>query len=234
MEENNNSVIELAGITKKFRRGGGDFLALDSISISISKGEVFIITGRSGSGKTTLLNIIGGLETPTAGTVTVCGYDLCGMSDSALADYRRDRIGFVFQAFHLIEEKSALANVMLPLYLAGAKPKEAEEHALSHLERVGLGRIAREKVNTFSAGQKQRTALARSLVNSPEILIADEPTGNLDRENAKAVFDILCGNAAESGRTVLIATHDTTVLPDNIQNGIHIENGKIAHDKTAD
>jgi ABC-type lipoprotein export system ATPase subunit len=140
----------------------------------------------------------------------------------------------VFQAFHLIEEKSAVANVMLPLMIAGMHPSEAEQKALEHLESVGLADISRERVETFSAGQKQRTALARGLVNDPEILIADEPTGNLDRENGAAVFSLLMENAEKEGRTVLIATHDTAVLPDTVGNMISLEHGKRADDeKTA-
>ena len=226
--------VDIKEVSRKFRRGGQDFWALRDVTLCVEAGQVLVITGRSGSGKTTLLNILGGLESPTQGSVNVCGLDLAALGKSRLADFRRDKVGFVFQAFHLIEEKSAVSNVMLPLMIAGVSPKEAEKKALEHLESVGLSEIAREKVKTFSAGQKQRAALARGLVNNPEILIADEPTGNLDKENGSAVFSLLIKNAAERGKTVLIATHDTKVLPDTVENMISLEHGKLVNDtKTA-
>lgn len=223
--------VDIENVGRKFRRGGEDFWALRDISLRIEAGQVLVITGRSGSGKTTLLNILGALETATQGNVRVCGCDLGSLRASQRAEFRRDRVGFVFQAFHLIEEKSALANVMLPLMIGGAHPAEAEQKALEHLESVGLAGISRERVETFSAGQKQRTALARGLVNDPEILIADEPTGNLDRENGSAVFSLLMESAERKGRTVLIATHDTAVLPDTVGNMISLEHGKCVDDK---
>ena len=226
--------VDIKNVSRTFRRGGSDFWALRNITLSVDPGSVLIITGRSGSGKTTLLNILGGLESPSEGEVQVCGHDLTRLSTSKRADFRRNKVGFVFQAFHLIEEKSAVSNVMLPLMIAGAAPGHAEKRALEHLEQVGLSDIAREKVSTFSAGQKQRTALARGLVNDPELVIADEPTGNLDRENGTAVFSILIENAADRGKTVLIASHDTAVIPETVENIISLENGTIVHDeKTA-
>jgi lipoprotein-releasing system ATP-binding protein len=149
------------------------------------------------------------------------------MRESSLASFRSREVGFVFQGFHLIEESTALYNVMLPPVLAGEKHSEAEAKAMRHLTNVGLGEIACEKVKTFSAGQKQRTALARGLVMEPAILIADEPTGNLDKENSEAVFDILKECAYSEGRAVLIATHDTGVLPDEFTDRISLEHGKI-------
>ncbi|MFH1708045.1 MAG: ABC transporter ATP-binding protein [Planctomycetota bacterium] len=205
-------MIELAGVCRAFRRGGGAFFALRDIDLAAGRGEIVVFTGRSGSGKTTLLNIIGGLDRATAGTVRVGGREIGALGESALADFRRDTVGFVFQAFHLIEEKTALANVMLPLAFAGAGRREAEARAWERLERVGLGDLARERVRTLSAGQKQRVVLARALVNDPALLIADEPTGNLDKENSRAMFDIMAACAA-GGCTILVATHDTAVLP---------------------
>lgn len=219
--------IVLQGVSKSFSRKGEEFRALDNVSLNVEKGEVVVITGRSGSGKTTLLNIIGGLESASQGEVSVFGHDLRKMKEAALADFRRENVGFVFQAFHLIEEKSAAANVMLPLYFAGVPQSKAYERAIEYLTNVGLKDIADEPVGTFSAGQKQRTVLARSLINDPDVLLADEPTGNLDRENGEAVFDILIKYAQESNKTVLVATHDIEVLPDDLKRRIAIEKGKI-------
>ncbi len=226
----NGTVISIRDLCKKFTRNGEEFFALQDVTLSISRGQTVVFTGRSGSGKTTLLNVVGGLEAPTAGEVSVCGCSLMGMGESELADFRRDRVGFVFQAFHLIEEESAVTNVMLPLHFAGTSPRKAAEKARTHLEHVGLAEIMNAPVRTFSAGQKQRTALARSLVNDPDVLIADEPTGNLDRENAEAVFSILSQYASGEGKTVLIATHDVDVLPGNMGIRYSIENGKILSD----
>ena len=226
--------VDIKEVSRKFRRGGKDFWALRDITLCIEPGQVFVITGRSGSGKTTLLNILGGLESATQGSVNVCGFDLASLGKSGLADFRRNKVGFVFQACHLIEEKSAVSNVMLPLMIAGVSPKEAKKRAIKHLESVGLADISMEKVKTFSAGQKQRTALARGLVNDPELLIADEPTGNLDQENGSAVFSLLIKNASEKGKTILIATHDLAVLPGSIENIISLEHGILVNDqKTA-
>jgi len=205
-------MIALAGVGRTFKRGGADFAALRGIDLAVDRGGIVVFTGRSGSGKTTLLNVIGGLDRATAGTVHVDGRNIGTLGESALADFRRDTVGFVFQAFHLIEEKTVLANVMLPLAFAGTGRREAAARALARLDRVGLKDLAGERVRTLSAGQKQRTALARALVNDPAVLIADEPTGNLDTENSRAVFDSMAACAA-GGCTILIATHDTAVLP---------------------
>jgi len=189
---------------------------------------VAVFAGRSGAGKTTLLNLVGGLARPTSGKISVCQQDLIQLGESRLADFRREKVGFVFQAFHLIEAKTALANVLLPLKFTGLPPAQARQRALDHLESVGLADIALEKVQTFSAGQKQRTALARGLVNEPDIVIADEPTGNLDAENSRAVFEILQHNAVQYGRTILIATHDTGMLPDGIDRRFTLNEGRLS------
>jgi putative ABC transport system ATP-binding protein len=219
-------MIELAGICRKYRRGGGEFFALRDIDLAAGRGEIVVFTGRSGSGKTTLLNIVGGLDRATAGTVRVGGRDITVLGESALADFRRDTVGFVFQAFHLIEEKTVLANVMLPLAFTGSGRREAEVRARERLARVGLDELAGERVRTLSAGQKQRAALARALVNDPVLLIADEPTGNLDTDNSRAVFDIMAASAA-AGCTILIATHDTAVLPAAFTRRYNLTGGKF-------
>jgi putative ABC transport system ATP-binding protein len=212
MSQSNEALIQCSGLVKTYRLGDETVHALDNVSLSIREGEFVSISGPSGSGKSTLANIIGGLDQPDSGSVMVCGMDLSKARDKALSHYRNDNVGFVFQSFNLQVHETALENVMSPLTI-GAKGgrKERREKALAALEKVGLADRAKHKPTQLSGGQRQRVAIARALVNSPRIVIADEPTGNLDSTRGAAVMDELKRLNKQEGMTLLVITHDPNV-----------------------
>jgi putative ABC transport system ATP-binding protein len=180
------------------------------VDLSIPKGAFVAITGPSGSGKSTLANIIGGLDRPTSGTINVDGHDLAQLNDSALSAFRNKTIGFVFQSFNLKGDSTALENVMLPLVFAGISPKERKARATECLERVGMGDRIGHLPNQLSGGQRQRVAIARALANKPSVILADEPTGNLDSARGAEVIEML-KELNLDGITLLIITHDKEI-----------------------
>lgn len=200
-------VIELSSVTRTYKLGDEVIHALDNVSFRVKQGEYVAITGPSGSGKSTLVNIIGGLDTPTKGTVVVDSHDLSNMRDDKLSVYRNKTIGFVFQSFNLQANETVLDNVMLPLILSGVKSNERKEEALKYLHMVGLAKRLDHKPNELSSGQQQLTAIARALIGQPKILIADEPTGNLDSMHGQEILKIL-GQINKQGTTLLMVTHD--------------------------
>jgi putative ABC transport system ATP-binding protein len=200
-------VIHLRDVRKAFGGPAQRVEVLRGVDLDVQPGELVALIGRSGSGKSTLLNVIAGLEPPDGGTVRVEGVDLGRLDDGRRTVFRRDRIGIVFQAFNLIPVLSALDNVALPARLAGAGA-EAVRRARELLERVGLEARADAFPDELSGGEQQRVATARALVNRPAVVLADEPTGNLDAESAERTLALLAGLAGEDGRTVLLATHD--------------------------
>ena len=184
--------------------------ALQSISIDINQGEYVAFMGPSGSGKSTLMNIIGCLDTPTAGSYVLNGHDVSDMTENELAEIRNKEIGFVFQTFNLLPRASALENVALPLVYAGLSKEDREEKALATLDGVGLADRAYHKPNELSGGQRQRVAVARALVNDPSIILADEPTGNLDSKTSYSIMDLFA-ELHDKGNTIIMVTHEEDI-----------------------
>ncbi|WP_301384947.1 ABC transporter ATP-binding protein [uncultured Duncaniella sp.] len=201
-------MIELKGINKIYRTDEIETLALENVNIDIEKGEFVSVMGPSGCGKSTLLNIVGLLDTPTSGTVSIDGISLGKMSDSKLAAFRNAKLGFVFQSFHLINSLNVLDNVELPLIYRSMSASERSKRVREVLDRVGLSHRMRHMPSQLSGGQCQRVAIARAIVGNPEIILADEPTGNLDSKMGAEVMDLLHSLNKEDGRTIMMVTHN--------------------------
>ena len=203
-------MIELTNVTKTYTMGGERIHALENVSLIVARGEFVSITGPSGSGKSTLMNIIGCLDTPTTGNYSLCGQDVTAMDDDNLAELRSRQLGFVFQGFHLLPRLDALHNVELPLLYQGVSREERRERAEAALRSVGLGERLHHKPAELSGGQQQRVCIARALVTQPSLILADEPTGNLDSRVGADVLALLQALHA-AGNTVLLITHDPRV-----------------------
>jgi putative ABC transport system ATP-binding protein len=203
-------VIHLDQIVKNYKVGPSVVRALRSVTLDIFKGEYVAVMGASGSGKSTLMNIIGCLDTPTSGNYILNGTVVSSMSDNQLAEVRNREIGFVFQVFNLLPRNSALENVMLPLIYAGEKKQIRKEKAVSILEDVGLGDRIEHKPNELSGGQRQRVAIARALINKPSLLLADEPTGNLDSQISEEIMKLFAV-IHRKGNTLLVVTHEEEI-----------------------
>ncbi|MEU7340840.1 ABC transporter ATP-binding protein [Streptomyces sp. NPDC007074] len=206
------AMVRVKDIHKSYGHGAAAVHALRGVSFDIPRGELIALKGRSGSGKTTLLNIVGGLDTPDRGRVTVDGTDLSGLGEDGLLAIRRDRIGFVFQSFGLIPILTAAENVGVPMRMRRAGVREREERVELLLSLVGLADHAAQRPGELSGGQQQRVAIARALANNPSLLIADEPTGQLDAETGHAVMELLRAVVRSEQVTALVATHDATLL----------------------
>jgi putative ABC transport system ATP-binding protein len=207
-----DTIIRCRGLTKTYRMGGQDVHALRSMDLDVLRGEYLSVMGPSGSGKSTLFNMIGALDKPTSGTVTIAGVDLTTQTSLQLAYFRNQHIGYIFQAFNLIPSLTALRNVMLPLLFSGMDNATAEKHAPEVLEEVGLGHRLHHRPDEVSGGQQQRIAIARALAMEPTIMLADEPTGNLDLHTGEEIINILRGLCDHHGVTVITATHDHKML----------------------
>lgn len=207
----NDDVLVLESICKSFPSAGEDLSILKDISLSVAAASRVAIVGESGCGKSTLLNIIGGLETPTSGSVTAGAYRVDSLDERDLAAYRSSYLGLVFQFHYLLKDFTALENVMLPAWIAGVKKSEAMERARSLLADVRLEDRMHHYPAQMSGGERQRAAVARSLVNSPSLVLADEPTGNLDPANAETVRDLLFSVVANRGTTLILVTHDLSM-----------------------
>jgi putative ABC transport system ATP-binding protein len=218
-------MIQLRGVTKSYSMGSHSVNALAGIDLNIKAGEFVSIVGKSGSGKSTLLNIIGCLDSPSTGVYELDHRDVSSMTDTELSITRSQRIGFIFQNFNLIRRSSAVANVEKPLLYQGVSKRQRRERALQVLAHVGLEDRAHHFPSQLSGGQQQRVAIARALVTNPSILIADEPTGNLDRATGESILKLLRELHAE-GRTIVLVTHDLGV-EGQTQRTIHIEDGKV-------
>ena len=205
-------VVDVQGISRKFVVGGEDIWAVRDVSLQVARGEFVALIGRSGSGKTTLLNLIAGLDSPTSGHVTIDGENITDYSERQLTQLRRHRVGFVFQSFGLLPLLSAYENVELSLRIAGAGIRERRRRAEELLEAVGLAGRARHRPYELSGGEQQRVAIARALANSPALILADEPTGELDSTTAVSIFRLLHDLVAEQGVTIITTTHDRTVM----------------------
>jgi putative ABC transport system ATP-binding protein len=221
-------VIRIHGLVREFRLGGTKLRALDGVDLRIDPGEYVAIIGPSGSGKTTLMNLIGCLDSPTAGSYALDGEEVSHLEDDALSEIRNRKIGFVFQSFNLLPRSSALDNVALPLVYAGESRRRRRELARAALERVELGDRIDHRPDQLSGGQRQRVAIARALVNSPSLLLADEPTGNLDQKTGAEIvrlFEAL----NQDGMTVVMVTHDPE-LAKRARRRVHIVDGHVARD----
>jgi putative ABC transport system ATP-binding protein len=210
MEEKNESLIDARGLSRTYKMGQEIIRALVSVDIKVKRGEYVAFMGPSGSGKSTLMNIVGALDTPSSGTYILNGQDVSTMSESDLATIRNKEIGFVFQTFNLLPRYSALDNVALPLVYAGYSKAERRKLAMESLEAVGLANRASHKPNELSGGQRQRVAIARALVNKPSILLADEPTGNLDSKTSHEIM-ALFKELNEKGNTIIMVTHEEDI-----------------------
>ncbi|MEU1350314.1 ABC transporter ATP-binding protein [Streptomyces sp. NPDC005795] len=205
-------MVRIEDLHRSHGSGAGAVHALRGVSFEVPRGELVALKGRSGSGKTTLLNLVGGLDTPDSGRITVDGTDLSSLGENGLLELRRDRIGFIFQSFGLIPILTAAENVGVPMRLRKADPREREERVSLLLSLVGLADHAAQRPGELSGGQQQRVAIARALANRPALLIADEPTGQLDAETGLAVMQLLRAVVRGEGVTALVATHDAQLL----------------------
>lgn len=223
-------IIHLNDLRKSYFMGQQELQVLKGISLDINKNEYVALMGPSGSGKSTLMNILGCLDTPTAGTYVLNNHDVSQMNDDALAEVRNKEIGFVFQQFNLLPRLTALENVALPLIYAGVNKNMRQEKAMHVLEMVNLTDRSHHKPNELSGGQCQRVAIARALVNDPAIILADEPTGNLDTKTSYEIMDIF-GKIHDNGNTVVLVTHEEDIAKYS-QRIIRLRDGMVESDKT--
>ncbi|MEV0456200.1 ABC transporter ATP-binding protein [Catellatospora methionotrophica] len=207
-----DELVRVENIRRDFGRGGKVVHAVRDVSFTAGRGELVAVRGRSGAGKTTLLNIIGGLDRPTSGKVFIAGQEVTSAAEQQLVTLRRDVIGFVFQSFGLVPILSAAENVGVPLRLAKVPPAERDQRVSVLLELVGVGAHANQRPYELSGGQQQRVAVARALANDPQLLIADEPTGQLDSETGRQIMDLLRALVHARGMTALVATHDAALM----------------------
>ena len=221
-------LIQVENIHKIYNPGENEVRALDGVSLTIHRGELVAIIGHSGSGKSTLMNMLGCLDTPTSGRYLLNGQDVSGLSDNQLSEIRNKQIGFIFQGFNLVANLDALGNVELPLIYRGVSKQRRKKIAALALKKVGLEKRMRHKPNELSGGQQQRVAVPRAVAAQPPIILADEPTGNLDTKSTKEIMDILKG-LHQSGRTVIIIPHDDDIA-EQADRVIRIIDGRIEAD----
>jgi putative ABC transport system ATP-binding protein len=223
--------IQIRNVVKGYPLGAGEVVAVDHLSLEIAQGEFVAVVGRSGSGKTTLLNLLAGIDRPTSGTVHAVGVDLDSLSESGLAAWRGQNVGLVFQFFQLLPTLTVVENVMLPMDFAKTIPVAERRHAAQFLlERVGIGDQADKLPAMLSGGQQQRAAIARALANDPPLLLADEPTGNLDSATAEAVLALFADVHAE-GRTIVVVTHERDIRS-IVGREVTLQDGRIVTDET--
>lgn len=227
MMEDIRPALQAESISRIFGTGAGEVHACTDISVEVHAGELLVVRGKSGSGKTTLLNILGGLDRPTSGTVWIGDQDLGALKDSRLAEVRRGKIGYVFQTFGLVPVLSAAENIEVPLRIRGTDPAEREKRVAEMLELVGLAEHAAQRPYELSGGQQQRVGLARALVGEPDILLADEPTGQLDSRTAAAMMDLIDEVVKAKGIAAIISTHDPLLVA-RAHNVVDLHDGRLA------
>ena len=226
MQESQHGV-ELRGVSRIYTRGGEGGKVFDDVDLSVNAGAFCALMGPSGSGKSTLLNLVGGLDRPDSGDVVVGDTFLSDLSESALAEWRSENVGFVFQGFNLVPVLTAFENVELPLLLTGLSKAERKEHAMHALELVDMGDRAKHRPGQLSGGQEQRVAIARAIASDPGVILADEPTGDLDFESACQVLDLMGRLHTELGKTILMVTHDPRAA-ERAERVIHLDKGRIS------
>jgi putative ABC transport system ATP-binding protein len=225
-----DALIEVSGITKQYVTPGGvDVPVLHGIDLQIGRGEFVAIMGQSGSGKSTLMNLLGCLDTPTTGRYALAGRDVAALRDAELAAVRNKTVGFVFQGFNLLKRMTTLDNVALPLAYAGISKREARRRARAKLEQTGLGQFADRLPNQLSGGQQQRVAIARALVMDPALVLADEPTGNLDTQTSSEIIDIFVQLNHEQGMTVILVTHEADIAA-RADRLVRLKDGLVIYD----
>lgn len=225
MATQDNYVIDAQNLVKIYKNGSEELKVLDDVSLQVSKGDFLVILGPSGSGKSTLMNILGCLDQPTSGQYFLDGLDVLEASDNELADIRNKKIGFIFQKFNLLPRLTALQNVMLPLLYRGINEAEATSLAQEKLTLLGLGARLQHRPNELSGGQQQRVAIARAIIGNPQLLLADEPTGNLDSKSSEDAMEIF-KELNQQGNTIVIITHDVEVA-EQVKKIVYIRDGKI-------
>lgn len=230
------SLITLKNVSKIYGEGRTEIKALNDVDLVIEQGKIVTIMGPSGSGKSTLLNILGAMDSPSSGTVLVNDIEIGGLAERKLSSYRKYTVGFIFQSFYLLPNLDVMGNVLIPLTPYGIKDED-RQRAQEILDRVGLGKRGHSKVGKLSGGESQRVAIARALINSPKIILADEPTGNLDSETGKSIIELLI-KLAEEGKTIIIVTHDpriAQVISEHpLGKNIWIKDGQLSEKPTYD
>jgi putative ABC transport system ATP-binding protein len=220
-------IVETRSLSRTYRVGDVRVAALADVTLAVPKGRFVAVTGASGSGKSTLLNLLGGLDTPSAGTIEVGGALVSAMDRGALARYRRFVAGMIFQSFNLVAARTALENVELPLIFAGVERKERKRRAAELLDKVGLAHRAAHRPPELSGGEQQRVAVARALANGPRLLLADEPTGNLDSRTSREIVGLLAGLNRESNLTVIMVSHEEALVREYAQEIVRLRDGRI-------
>lgn len=219
--------ICIENLTRVYTSGDSEFAALSDVSLCLQQGRFLGITGASGSGKSTLMNLLGGLDTSTSGRIYMAGKDLTGLDNAALSLYRRQITGMIFQSFNLVSSYTALENVILPMIFTGMSPSLRQERASDLLDRLGLSDRASHRPAELSGGQQQRVAIARALANDPQILLADEPTGNLDSHTSEQIMDVLMQLNGELGTTLIMISHEQDLLRNHAHEIVVLEDGRI-------
>ncbi|MFC2123802.1 ABC transporter ATP-binding protein [Bacteroidota bacterium] len=224
-------LLSVQSLTRFFQKGGQQITAVDDISFDVQQGEFLSVVGRSGSGKSTLLNLVGGLDTPTSGEIVFNGTNIAAYSRHELALHRRYNVGMIFQSFNLINTRNAIENVILAMVFGEIQKKERINKTMALLENVGLGDRMRHTPSELSGGETQRVAIARALANDPKLLLADEPSGNLDSQTSGEIMDLLLELNKNQGLTIMMVTHDIT-MADNVSNRvIRLLDGKIVEER---
>lgn len=225
-------LLNCQGISKSYQDGKNEVKVLESLDLELSSHELLAITGSSGSGKSTLLHILGTLDKPTCGKVLFNGQDINQLSNGKQASFRNQQLGFIYQFHHLLGEFSALENVMMPLLISGTSSNTAKREALEMIEQVGLKDRAHHNPSQLSGGERQRIAIARALVNRPALVLADEPTGNLDSVNAQGIFDLLRSLRDKQGTSFVVVTHDEH-LANRLDRVVNLSGGKLSQSQVA-